>query len=1336
MHLDSPRPAPSVFAHTSDHTFRQFTQDLINIWNERNPDQALRVTLSNLLQELTAQIVTDQPISAAISIRDEKRNLLRIESAVGALAADVEDHPPRPNGVTHHVYKTKKPLIVSRIAEWPVGAPLLRNEVIQHQQVQSIALFPLLIGEGSTEEAIGVLMLTAPTPGAIDAAHEVALQSFANRAAVIIQATRVHRRRLRVDRAMAEISQAAANGDPEMVSKVIARQAVTLTKSAYAVVFGISADHIELRTMGLAAAPGNYRGGSTITLKLTDTSINQHVYQTQSPYYADDLKSDPYYLHYRDWDEGMGSAYCVPLQMRGTTAGTLYVASDNQQGFTIHDRDFIDQLAFHAASALRSTRLLSSVVQFQQTISDVRSVEEQFAQIQKELNRIGLDTEGLFIATYQAESNVISFPRVRERGRLIQDGNGLRAHGQRYCSRKLGARNGLVDYVIMRQIPLLVKDFSQWSSHQQFEYDEYEHLHCCLIVPMFRQEKIVGALGLRSYTQPDLFNEYHQQFLSVVANHIAVTIQNAAVLAQEVRQADFQQKVAEFQENIADTLPVEQQMTQIRVELQRLDVDTSGLFIATFDEKSREIQLPKVYDKGRLIGPAEKKHNPLFAPRKIGTRRGLIDWCILNNTTSVLVPDFGTWEHRHDIEPAYADGIACFLMAPMFRGDSIIGVIGLRGYERAFMFNESHRELLSEVANFMAIVVENALILDNTQRELERSNEQLQRQLNVWKALSDFQRDVSDIEIRKKEVDDIWSCMQTALAKIDVDASCLYMAINRSGQVSFPRVHEEGRPATLNASAPGAPYQSRALGERPDFTEWVINHGRVLHLSDRNQIEAFGLKEDDIDFVPKYSRSWLGVPIKKGDQIFGMIGLRSFDEEEAFDSTIVEFMESIAGHAAIALDNARLYEDQYNQIRYIRALAEAGQVIASAGLHIDKVLEIILQQAVEVTGARFGTLQLAKHDCLEIAAIWPKSVRQDVVQKMSRIPIDGSGITARAARLNDAQLVSNVKNERDYIRVLPQISSELAVVLRGVNRHKGKVIGVINVEHDEPGGLTPIHRRLLINLSHSAAVAIDYANQYQELQHARDIGLASTAIAWLGLFGADWQHSINQKTFSISNYVTGLREIIKQAELPVTMSAIHQGLDAIQKVTHEIREVKFTQQVQLPPSISEQLEIGTQLDRALPTSSGSTVIDEELPVMIGLWCQRRRDVEVKYDLNCPSVRVGIASQWLKVALEKIINNALKAMADGGSVNVRTWLEEDKMYISIRDTGPGIPEAIRDRFLRRVIPSEKGRHGSGMGAMIARFVALSHGGNLLLAPNQPEQGAELIMHLPVQQVFSP
>ena len=89
---------------------------------------------------------------------------------------------------------------------------------------------------------------------------------------------------------------------------------------------------------------------------------------------------------------------------------------------------------------------------------------------------------------------------------------------------------------------------------------------------------------------------------------------------------------------------------------------------------------------------------------------------------------------------------------------------------------------------------------------------------------------------------------------------------------------------------------------------------------------------------------------------------------------------------------------------------------------------------------------------------------------------------------------------------------------------------------------------------------------------------------------------------------------------------------------------------------------------------------------------------------------------LKQALLNLLLNAIQAMPKGGTVTVRSILErganegdQDHVRIEVKDTGPGIPEAIRSRIFDLEFSTKES--GSGLGLPITRLIVESAGGTI-------------------------
>lgn len=101
---------------------------------------------------------------------------------------------------------------------------------------------------------------------------------------------------------------------------------------------------------------------------------------------------------------------------------------------------------------------------------------------------------------------------------------------------------------------------------------------------------------------------------------------------------------------------------------------------------------------------------------------------------------------------------------------------------------------------------------------------------------------------------------------------------------------------------------------------------------------------------------------------------------------------------------------------------------------------------------------------------------------------------------------------------------------------------------------------------------------------------------------------------------------------------------------------------------------------------------------------------VQLSLDRPPAALEIAESHLHGVLANLIDNALRHGA-GKPVAVRLAAEGGRLRIDVRDEGPGVSEANRERLFQRFFTTERDRGGTGLGLAIVRAIAESRGGRV-------------------------
>jgi two-component system OmpR family sensor kinase len=105
---------------------------------------------------------------------------------------------------------------------------------------------------------------------------------------------------------------------------------------------------------------------------------------------------------------------------------------------------------------------------------------------------------------------------------------------------------------------------------------------------------------------------------------------------------------------------------------------------------------------------------------------------------------------------------------------------------------------------------------------------------------------------------------------------------------------------------------------------------------------------------------------------------------------------------------------------------------------------------------------------------------------------------------------------------------------------------------------------------------------------------------------------------------------------------------------------------------------------------------------------------------------------LRILLRNLLDNALKYTPEGGQVDVSLAQENATLVLSVDDSGPGIPEAERNRVVDRFYRVQgAAAGGSGLGLAIVSTIAKAHGGELRLARSATLGGLRVELRFPMQ-----
>ena len=234
-------------------------------------------------------------------------------------------------------------------------------------------------------------------------------------------------------------------------------------------------------------------------------------------------------------------------------------------------------------------------------------------------------------------------------------------------------------------------------------------------------------------------------------------------------------------------------------------------------------------------------------------------------------------------------------------------------------------------------------------------------------------------------------------------------------------------------------------------------------------------------------RSELAVPLIAKNRLIGVMDIES-EQANYFRPEHLRLLTLTASRIAQAIENARLYARVSRQAQTLTVLNEISAELTSI-LDLDPLLEKVGQLLRRLIDYQMFTILLLdeKGETLITRYAW----RFGHAQAPQRsIPI-ANGLVGVAVREWRMVNVPDVREDARYLESNPETRSELIVPLF----HKGRIIGVLDLEHTRVGFFNKEHERVLTTLAAQVAIAIENARLYQavrtqEAQLEQDISMA------------------------------------------------------------------------------------------------------------------------------------------------------------------------------------------------------------------------------------------------------
>ncbi|MDE2060166.1 MAG: GAF domain-containing protein [candidate division NC10 bacterium] len=601
----------------------------------------------------------------------------------------------------------------------------------------------------------------------------------------------------------------------------------------------------------------------------------------------------------------------------------------------------------------------------------------------------------------------------------------------------------------------------------------------------------------------------------------------------------------------------------------------------------------------------------------------------------------------HCPQPALSESPAgAHACVPLFAQDRPIGVLNLAKAGSA-SFSNIERLFLQAVASQLSAALENASLIGETQVRLKETQTLLEVSYSVNSTL-DLQEAIRRIA--------------RAVARVlSADTAGAYL-LDSDGRQLLPFAGYR-LPKHLLDRLKRTPIPVKGFR----FIEEALSTKGAVYTSDTSRES----RVDHSVFHAFSCKSALFVPMLAKNKIVGGLFATWWTEEHHFTKEEVRLVDAIARQTAVAIENAKLFEEARTHAQAARASEEKYRLLAE---HVRDII-YALDAEGRFTYVNPGVRAILGYTPEELLGRYFTDILTSISQRQIL------EIFARAAKGND-----------------PFGFCELDMVKKEDSVLVPFEIGMVTIR-DVTGQMTGWH-----------GIARDVTERKQLEQQL----LRAERLRALGEMASGVAHNFNNVLGAILGRAQILRRAVQEAEATRGLEAIEKaaldGANMVRRLQHFTRQRRDEEffPVDLNQVVKDVLAITEVKWKDEANLAGTTI-------------------EIATSYGKISHVMGNISE-LREVLTNLIFNAVEAMPNGGKLTLKTEEIEEWVCASVSDTGIGMTDDVKTKVFDPFFTT-KGVKGTGLGLNVSHGIIRVHHGQIYVQ-SQPGQGTTVLVKLPI------
>lgn len=862
------------------------------------------------------------------------------------------------------------------------------------------------------------------------------------------------------------------------------------------------------------------------------------------------------------------------------------------------------------------------------------------------------------------------------------------------------AEKGLAKYLMEEQAVLYIEPGQPLPYLIAEDRSQIALLSTPLIMSLRGRERLHGFVAIGAKRSDEAYTYEDLRFVEGLVDQVAFSVERAQIVDDLERRVRIQDVLSQVSRALNFAIDFDTLLELIFAQTSRV-IDADQFSIALFDRATEQLYYS-------FYGDGDDRLKRVEGVRwDIGSD---VISDVITKQVAVRQDHFSQEQIRRN--PTYrldTPTVHAWMGVPLVsdtigRYGGVLGVIAVGSSDPSVTFSEEQLGIFRDIGSIAASAIDKTQLFEKT----EARAKQLKAMNDISSQLASELEDVDRLlQTITENAVNILGCEAGSLLLVDEQSNDLvFRVVTGGGGRELIGTHISRSEPSLVADAVNN-VRTVIVNDTSKEARW---HGDVKSETQelgRPIIDAMEEPDQDAEDGAEafHARSILTVPLIAQGTAVGALQVLNKEDNSAFNQEDEDLATTFAGQAAVAIQNARLFESQDQQLlARVQELEDMAQIDQSLNqtLLLDQLIEVIMDWALRQTGASAGALFLTVEGNPEMLDIVATKGYPETGSRLSTDRLDEPlerdfGILRRVMDSRSPSLVIGVDTDPDYVETLPGAVEQIAApVIQG-----NEVRGAFLIESAKSGVLDLFDMQFLQRLVERASSSIQNALLYSQLQNEQEARY---------LFVRELTHDLQNPLTSMKGYtdllLRGMVGELNDRQMQF-LKTVQSNADHLSSLVQDMKDM-------------QQIDARGQLDLKLESVRVNEVLEEVMLTNQHAFDEKDQTLTVHAEENLPAIWAD--SKQFNRILTNFISNANKYTDAGGKIDVYAEAFDNKwdtqgaakvMYFRVQDDGMGIsPEdqkKLGQQYFRSTNQKALDQKGTGLGLALTIRLIDQHGG---------------------------